>query len=1001
MKKLITGFVVYSLLFLIVLVDYPVFAWEEGAVHKTGDHIHRFSGSGWERVESWGVFPIDPDTISLAFRDEVGQPDRSGIFSSFGCRVKRISRLGTYDVEISEQSDPIEVVERLLSTGLFKYVETNTIGRYTELPNDPDFDQQWGPHNTGGGGCTEDADVDAPEAWDTETGDPLVVVCIMDSGTEVSHQDLANNIWVNEGEIPNNGEDDDENGYIDDYWGWDFENNNGDPTGSYFHGTHVAGIVGAETNNGMGISGVAGGWGGPGCKLMIAQVGNTSPIGEILDEAIIWSVELGARIITLSLTVGQSTPLEDAVEWAVGEQGVFIDCASGNNYGAVAYPASISGIVAVGATDCNDNRASFSNYGPELELTAPGVDVYSTQLGNSYGSSDGTSFASPHVAGAAALIWSYAPGLTNQEVREQLWNSADDLGTVGWDQYFGYGRINLETSLQGLTSVLFDRVAYQCEDTLFLTVYDRGASGSVNVIVKSGTEPGGETVTLSESEPGLFEGVLSVSEVAPQGGDGIISVVHGDTIHGEYPAASSPVEAGVDCESPVISDVSVEDVTFQSAVVTWNTDEPTDTRVLYGFEIPPAMEVFDTSLTFSHAITLPSLEPCTRYYFSIEVQDTAGNTTVDDNSGDYYRFMTKQLATLLEESLNSDPGWATSGGLWSFGVPTGNGGQYGGPDPTSGYTGYNVYGYNLNGDYENYLPEYHLTSDPFTCSGYSGTKVRFYRWLGVETNTFDHASFSVSNDGGSFHTVWFNPDSETYDGSWVEQEYDISEWADDQETVYLRWTMGATDEGWTYCGWNIDDILVYVSTECATPTPLPTSTATPTATFTATPSPTVTQTCTNVPDPTATPTSTPTIVPTSVPSATVVPTKTPVFEPTATPQAGERVLELNLNFDIYHGGDSFLMTSSIYNPNVEISVDEYIILDVFGNYWFWPTWKQDVSFTYRVLESWTVYPDEEILSFTWPSSAGSESGIVIWGALARTGTYDLVCDVVSVSFSYE
>jgi hypothetical protein len=159
--------------------------------------------------------------------------------------------------------------------------------------------------------------------------------------------------------------------------------------------------------------------------------------------------------------------------------------------------------------------------------------------------------------------------------------------------------------------------------------------------------------------------------------------------------------------------------------------------------------------------------------------------------------------------LDSDPGWTTEAD-WAFGKPQGGGGAHGGPDPTSGHTDLNVYGYNLYGDYPNDLPEEHLTSEVIDCTGLYGVHLRFWRWLGVEQPIFDHAYVRASNNGTDWVTVWENT-SEITDTSWVEMELDLSAIADDQPEVYLRWTMGTTDSGWTYCGWNIDDVEIWAS----------------------------------------------------------------------------------------------------------------------------------------------------------------------------------------------
>ncbi|MHC4497997.1 MAG: BACON domain-containing protein, partial [Planctomycetota bacterium] len=153
--------------------------------------------------------------------------------------------------------------------------------------------------------------------------------------------------------------------------------------------------------------------------------------------------------------------------------------------------------------------------------------------------------------------------------------------------------------------------------------------------------------------------------------------------------------------------------------------------------------------------------------------------------------------------LDTDPGWSTQG-QWAFGIPLGGGSHC--SDPTSGYTGTNVYGYNLAGDYTNNMPAYRLTTTALNCSGYENVTLTFWRWLGVESATFDHATVEVSNDGSNWSTVWSHIGSGFCDGAWIECIYDISAVADEEPTVYVRWTMGPTDSSVTYPGWNIDDI---------------------------------------------------------------------------------------------------------------------------------------------------------------------------------------------------
>jgi len=195
------------------------------------------------------------------------------------------------------------------------------------------------------------------------------------------------------------------------------------------------------------------------------------------------------------------------------------------------------------------------------------------------------------------------------------------------------------------------------------------------------------------------------------------------------------------------------------------------------------------------------------YYFSaftdqgVEVTDPAGAPTG--------YFVTTSATGVIEaynNDLSTNPGWTTQD-LWSWGHPTGGGGQYGNPDPTNGHTGSFVYGYNLSGDYQNNLPERHLTSGAIDCSNITSTHLKFWRWLGVEQPLYDHAYVRISTNGTSWTTIWQNA-GEITDAAWNYIDLDISSIADNQPTVYLRWTMGTTDGSWQFCGWNIDDIVV-------------------------------------------------------------------------------------------------------------------------------------------------------------------------------------------------
>ena len=193
-----------------------------------------------------------------------------------------------------------------------------------------------------------------------------------------------------------------------------------------------------------------------------------------------------------------------------------------------------------------------------------------------------------------------------------------------------------------------------------------------------------------------------------------------------------------------------------------------------------------------------------------EYADTVYFTNTTDHQGDTTRGVTLTVGVpelIYSFDMDQDPGWSTEG-QWAWGDPTGSGGEYGEPDPDTGYTGSYVYGYNLNGDYEDNLSERHLTTTALDCTDLTDVGLSFWRWLGVEQSPFDHAYLRVSTNGTDWTTIWQNG-STVEDSSWNYQEFDISGIADGQPTVYLRWTMGATDNSGRYCGWNIDDVEIW------------------------------------------------------------------------------------------------------------------------------------------------------------------------------------------------
>jgi subtilisin family serine protease len=370
------------------------------------------------------------------------------------------SRLGGLQTLALDQADGTRAdletrLAALQASGLYDYVEPDFIRTTSRVANDPRYvsGELWGLHNTGQEGGTADADIDAPEAWDLLTGAPSVVVAVIDTGVRYTHEDLAANMWTNLGEIPGNGIDDDNNGYIDDIYGIDARNRDSDPMDDHRHGTHCAGTVAAVGNNGKGVVGVA--WQARIMALkFLSGSGSGNDTGAI--ECIDYAIANGAQILSCSFGgTGYGQALRDVIIRA-RQAGILVIAAAGNDSENLdtdfLYPAAYQedNVIAVAATDRNDQLADFSNYGQgKVEIAAPGVAILSTGRvsDQDYFLASGTSMATPHVAGAFALLRSRFPTDTPRQLVNRLQNSADRLPALNGKVQFG-ARLNLNAALR-------------------------------------------------------------------------------------------------------------------------------------------------------------------------------------------------------------------------------------------------------------------------------------------------------------------------------------------------------------------------------------------------------------------------------------------------------------------------------------------------------------------------------------------------------------------------
>ena len=386
------------------------------------------------------VNAISTDSIIVKFKSSATAGQRSAVQKLAGVVGKVANIAGTGAMTLRVAGDPRKAVERLNKSAVVEYAEVNAVLTTQALPDDPSFGELYGLHNAGQTGGTVDADIDAPEGWDNaglsdfpSTGG--VKVGVVDTGIQKSHEEFQGKIAdcggvtsfgisliiIVIGADPTISDDpakcEDDNG----------------------HGTHVAGTIAARANNGKGIAGVA-----FNSELAICKALNSSGSGtlDMVANCITWLNQKGAKIISMSLggTTGSQT-LQAAVRNATDNGSLIIAAAGNGGNSTPNYPAAYPEVVPVAATDHNDQRASFSTYNSDVEVAAPGVDVLSTWNNGGYRKASGTSMATPHASGVAALI--AAQGGTPEDWRAKLTASVDDLGEPGRDVYFGFGRVNL------------------------------------------------------------------------------------------------------------------------------------------------------------------------------------------------------------------------------------------------------------------------------------------------------------------------------------------------------------------------------------------------------------------------------------------------------------------------------------------------------------------------------------------------------------------------------
>ena len=588
-----------------------------------------------------GIFLLISSSIAIA---SIYQGPRTQVIVNFeSFDDVSITALESLGVKIDRQFSIIPSVVVDLPVSMISAVE-NLPGvssvqenqRYTVsvVPNDPDYGQLWGMDK-----------ISAPAAWDVRTDASSVIVAVIDTGVQITHPDLAANIWSNPGEIAGNGIDDDGNGYVDDVNGWDFANNDNSVYDSTCddHGTHVSGTIGGVGNNGVGVAGVS--W-----KVKIMPLKFLTSTGGSTANAITaieYATNMGANIISASWGGGgYDAALKSAIE---AFPGLFI-AAAGNdasdNDATASYPASYNSpnIVSVASTTSTDGLSSFSNWGATtVDLGAPGSNIYSTWPSNTYNTISGTSMATPHVSGAAALILANDPTLTPAQLKAKLMDFADPIPALNGKTVSG-GRLNVYASLTGtappppppppptvtetftgsVSSGTPNQIHYFNVDAagdisatlnwgtsadLDMYLYAPGAdpNSATGYLVRAYTTSNPETMTYSATATGQY--AIRVNLYSGVTSSYTLDVTHPGSTAGDTTAPSQ------------VTGLTANAVSTSQIDLSWNA--ATDDVGVTGYNIYRDGTLLTTSTATSYSDT--GLSASTTYSYQVSAFDAAGN----------------------------------------------------------------------------------------------------------------------------------------------------------------------------------------------------------------------------------------------------------------------------------------------------------------------------------------------------------------------------------------
>ena len=561
-----------------------------------------------------------------------------------------LSRIYHITFPIGFSSEQLQ--HKLMKYSCIEEVELNRLNRFCSepSPNDARFNEQWNLTS-----------MNMSRAWQIERGEPSVIIAVVDSGIQVNHPDIENQLWHNSGEIPSNGIDDDNNGYVDDIIGWDFSdapslNGLGDwktrdnqPYDETGHGTQVSGIIAAETDNGIGIAGIT-----PNCRIMTLRAGFRIGGGSFLQNddvaaAIVYAADNGADVINLSLgdTVNAFL-IRDAIEYAYN-RGCLLIAAAGNSSDPYSlYPAALPNVISVAALD-RDLQLGGSNFGSSVDIAAPGEDILTTDLiadgisgEEGYGYKSGTSMAAAHVSGVSALLFSANPSCSNLQVEQWLTQTTHHLRIP---QLVGAGLINAYAALTVKDEPIANiEIQQRHEDNIIEITGSAGGPGFLQYWIDYGisetpdlwfpirlpqTEPRYNSLlhkwNTSELDAGIYTLRLSVKS---ENGKTVRDNVVVEILH-ELPVVHN--HEG----SEWLSGNSYE------SLVIWQTDVLT-TGVVEIYENSekqnPLRKAYSDSVNLQHYTNLSDLKlSAGEYLYQLKSQNRSGLLRTDDNDGQLFK----------------------------------------------------------------------------------------------------------------------------------------------------------------------------------------------------------------------------------------------------------------------------------------------------------------------------------------------------------------------------